>query len=93
MDFQLIDEDPPRVDGMTRLDACVYFRPRIEAAARRVLEETDIGFPLSAEDLVGCGQLGLLQAFDAYASAGWVGFEPYAVHCIVGEILEAAQAA
>lgn len=82
-----------RVEGMTREEACERFKRKILLLARRVHEQAGAASPLSPEDLVGYGVLGLLEAFDRFEPSHRVDFASFASYRILGEMLDAVRSA
>lgn len=80
-----------RVEGMTREEACERFKRKILLLARRVHEQAGASCPLSPEDLVGYGVLGLLEAFDRFEPSHRVDFASFASYRILGEMLDAVR--
>ena len=78
-----------RVQGMTRDEACERFRGRILRRAGRMAERAGPDCPLSAEDLVAFGMMGLLEAFERFGPDHNADFETYASFRIAGQMRDA----
>ncbi len=84
---------PPesRVEGMTRDEACVRFSRKVLHLARRTAEQAGSACPLTPEDLVAYGVVGLLEAFDRFDADRGVDFATYAATRIAGSMLDAVR--
>ncbi len=81
------------VEGMTREDVYERFSRRIVQLARRVADRAGQSGDVPAEDLVGYGALGLLEAFDRFEPSLDVDFSSYASYRILGQMLDAERRA
>jgi RNA polymerase sigma factor FliA len=86
--------DVRRIDGMTREEICRHYQARILKLARRAFDQIGPeGSPLSPDDLVSHGVLGLLEAFERYERSFGVDFASFAEYRIRGAMLDARRSA
>ena len=86
--------DVRRIDGMTREEICRHYPARILKLARRAFDQIGPeGSPLSPDDLVSHGVLGLLEAFERYERSFGVDFASFAEYRIRGAMLDARRSA
>lgn len=78
-----------RIDGQTRDEVCVRYRPRIVATARRLAERLPTGCDLDADDLASFGAIGLLEAFDRFDPSRNILFSTFAEYRIRGAMMDA----
>ncbi len=89
--YEPVAEDR-RVQGMSREQACQRFFGRISRRAGRMIEQSALGDQLGADDLVACGMLGLLEAFDRFVDGEDADFDTFAAFRIVGAMRDAVTA-
>lgn len=78
---------------MTREDVCERFSGRILRLAQRTFECVGPELGVYAEDLVGYGVIGLLEAFDRYTEEHGVDFSTFADYRIRGAMMDALRSA
>ncbi len=83
------DETVRTVEGMTRDEVCHRFGSKVQLLARRVHERFSRDSAIQLEDLVSCGAIGLLEAFDRFDGARGVQFTTYAEYRIRGAMYDA----
>ena len=81
-----------RVQGMSREQACQRFFGRITRRAGRMIEQAGLEDRLAADDLVACGMLGLLEAFERFADGHDADFDTFAAFRIAGAMRDAVTA-
>ena len=79
---------PRRVEGLTRDEACEKYRNKVLLLARRVFERAPDA-AIQIEDLVSCGAIGLLEAFDRFDPNRGIQFSTYAEYRIRGAMYDA----
>jgi RNA polymerase sigma factor for flagellar operon FliA len=77
------------VEGMTRDEVCEHFRSKVLLLARRVFERLSPDASVQLEDLVSCGAIGLLEAFDRFEPSRGIKFTTYAEYRIRGAMYDA----
>jgi len=79
----------PRIDGMTRNEACLHYHGKVVLLARQLSERLPTGASLLCEDLVSFGAIGLLEAFDRFDESRGIRFSTFAEYRIRGAMLDA----
>lgn len=82
-----------RIDGLTRDEVCTRFQGRVARIARRLAERAGPEGGVSAEDLVGYGFIGLLEAFDRYDTTFNVDFSTFVEYRVRGAMIDAIRTA
>jgi RNA polymerase sigma factor FliA len=82
-----------RIDGLTRDEACAFYRSRILRIARRLSDRAGSDGGITAEDLVGYGVIGLLEAFDRYDITYNVDFSTFVEYRVRGAMIDAIRTA
>jgi RNA polymerase sigma factor FliA len=77
------------VQGMTRTEVCEHFRSKVLLLARRVYERLSPDASVQLEDLLSCGAIGLLEAFDRFEPSRGIKFTTYAEYRIRGAMYDA----
>ncbi len=77
------------VEGMTRDELCVRYGRKVQMLARRIHERMSRDSGVLIEDLVSCGSLGLLEAFDRFDPGRGIQFSTYAEYRIRGAMYDA----
>ena len=80
------------VDGMNRDQACRHYERRIMLVARRISERLPSGCELGRDDLVSCGAIGLLEAFDRFDETRGIQFSTFAEYRIRGAMMDTLRA-
>lgn len=78
-----------KVEGMTREQACMRYRGKVDLVARRVSERLPRDAAIQMEDLVSWGAIGLLEAFDRFDASRGIKFSTYAEYRIRGAMYDA----
>lgn len=88
--YKYVTTAPVLVDGMTRDEACQKYRHKVMLIARRVFRKQggDNG-SVALDDLVSCGAVGLIEAFDRFDPARGLNFGAYAEYRIRGAMYDA----
>ncbi len=73
---------------MTRDEVCVRFQSKVQLLARRVYERLSPDAGVGIDDLVSCGALGLLEAFDRFDESRGIQFSTYAEYRIRGAMYD-----
>ena len=80
---------PRRVEGMTRDEVCHRFQRKVILLARRLSERLPSDASMQFDDLVSCGAIGLLEAFDRFEPSRGIQFSTFAEYRIRGAMLDA----
>ncbi len=82
-------ESPRLVEGMTRDEVCEKYRKKVVLLARRVYERLSSDASVQLEDLISCGAIGLLEAFERFDASRGIQFSTYAEYRIRGAMYDA----
>lgn len=82
-----------RIDGLTREEVCTRYQTRVARIARRLADRAGPEGGVSAEDLVGHGFIGLLEAFDRYDATFNVDFSTFVEYRVRGAMIDAIRTA
>ena len=83
-----IAEPAVGVDGMTRQQCCERYAGKVLLLARRVHERLSRDTSTQLEDLVSCGALGLLEAYDRFDPTRGIQFSTFAEYRIRGAMYD-----
>ena len=84
------DDKPVRlVEGLTRDQVCHKYQGKVMLLARRLAERLPPDASMQYEDLVSCGAIGLLEAFERYDEKRAIQFSTFAEYRIRGAMLDA----
>jgi len=82
------EDEARRVEGMTREEVCVRYRDKVLLLARRVHDRLAPDASVALDDLVSCGSLGLLEAFDRFDASRGIQFSTFAEYRIRGSMYD-----
>ena len=85
----LANQDAPRVEGLSREEACARYQGKVLLIARRVKERLSSAAPVELDDLISWGAIGLLEAFDRFDASRGIKFSTYAEYRIRGAMYDA----
>jgi len=77
------------VEGLTRDEACHMYHRKVLLLARRLSDRLPPDASMQYDDLVSCGAIGLLEAFDRYDDERGIQFSTFAEYRIRGSMLDA----
>ena len=77
------------VEGLTRDEACHMYHRKVLLLARRLSDRLPPDASMQYDDLVSCGAIGLLEAFDRYDDERGIQFSTFAEYRIRGAMLDA----
>lgn len=80
---------PRRIEGLTRDEACLRYRRKVLVIARRIYERLSPEASVQLDDLVSCGAIGLLEAYDRFDVGRDVQFSTFAEYRIRGAMYDA----
>jgi RNA polymerase sigma factor for flagellar operon FliA len=80
---------PRLVEGLTREEVCTRYQGKVMLLARRLAERLPPDASMQYEDLVSCGAIGLLEAFERYDEGRQIQFSTFAEYRIRGAMLDA----
>lgn len=89
MAHRYANESVRTVEGMSREDVCKKYGSKVQLLARRVHERLSRDTSVQLEDLVSCGAIGLLEAFDRFDPSRGIQFSTYAEYRIRGAMYDA----
>ncbi len=82
-------KSPRLVEGLTRDQVCHKYQGKVMLLARRLAERLPPDASMQYEDLVSCGAIGLLEAFERYDKSRGIQFSTFAEYRIRGAMLDA----
>ena len=85
----LENQKTPRVEGLTRAEACARYQGKVLLLARRVKERLSSAARVELDDLISWGAIGLLEAFDRFDAGRGIKFSTYAEYRIRGAMYDA----
>ena len=77
------------VEGLSRDDACRRYQRKVQLIARGIYGKLSPDATIQLDDLVSCGAIGLLEAYDRFDESRGIAFSTYAEYRIRGAVYDA----